>query len=73
MAEQMRANLELINNRLNALSEAYGNDMPNLRDHLAQLDAQVIGSAPASSVPVVKLPKAEPFDGTRSKLRGFLT
>jgi hypothetical protein len=45
----------------------------NVHDHLTQLDAQVGASAPISSVSGPKLPKAEPFDGTRSRLRGFLT
>jgi hypothetical protein len=38
-----------------------------------QLDAQVRASALISSVSRPKLPKAEPFNGTWSKLRGFLT
>jgi hypothetical protein len=38
-----------------------------------QLDAQVGVLALISSVSRPKLPKAEPFDGTQSKLRGFLT
>lgn len=38
------------------------------QDHIAQLDAQVGASAPKDAIGKVKLPKAEPFDGTRSKL-----
>jgi hypothetical protein len=38
-----------------------------------QLDAQVRALALISSISRPKLPKAESFNGTQSKLRGFLT
>jgi hypothetical protein len=56
-----------------ALNEQANYIQTNVHDHLTQLDAQVGASAPISSVSGPKLPKAEPFNGTRSKLRGFLT
>jgi hypothetical protein len=56
-----------------ALDEQANYIRTNVHDHLTQLDAQVGASAPISSVSGPKLPKAEPFDGTRAKLRGFLT
>jgi hypothetical protein len=56
-----------------ALNEQANYIQTNVHDHLTQLDAQVGASAPISSVSGPKLPKAEPFDGTQSKLRGFLT
>ncbi|GMF82058.1 unnamed protein product [Aspergillus oryzae] len=43
------------------------------QDHIAQLNAQVRASVPKDAIGKVKLPKAEPFNGTRSKLQAFLT
>ncbi|KAJ5105138.1 Retrotransposon polyprotein [Penicillium alfredii] len=58
--------------QLNTFSSKHDHDIGDLRDSVEQSAAQIAASAPASSVGI-KLPKAESFDGTRSKLRGFLT
>lgn len=44
-----------------------------VEDHLAQIHAQVTASVPASAVQGPRIPKAEHFEGNRTKLRGFLT
>lgn len=70
---ELQRNLADVTAQLNALGGNYNTHSASVKDHLEQLHAQVVASAPASAAPVVKLPKAEPFDGTRTKLRGFLT
>jgi hypothetical protein len=47
-----------------------------MQDHIEQLEAQLQApprAAPATTVPAVKVHKAECFDGTWSKLWAFLT
>jgi transposase InsO family protein len=59
--------------KLNMLGTDYEKQMPSVNDHLQQLHAQVVASAPAGAVQGPRLPKAECFEGNRTKLRGFLT
>jgi hypothetical protein len=52
------------------------NIITEMQDHIEQLEAQLQAPprvTPATTVPAVKVHKAECFDGTRSKLRAFLT
>jgi hypothetical protein len=52
------------------------NIITEMQDHIEQLEAQLQVSpqaTPATTVPAVKVHKAEYFDGTQSKLRAFLT
>ena len=52
------------------------NIITEMQDHIEQLEAQLQAPprpTPATTVPAVKVHKAECFDGTRSKLRVFLT
>lgn len=59
--------------QLNSFSNKHDSDIGDLRDSVEQSAAQIAASAPAATTGGIKLPKAETFDGTRSKLRGFLT
>lgn len=58
---------------LNVFSDKHEREIRDLRDASEQTQEQVKGSAPATAISGIKLPKAESFDGTRSRLRGFLT
>ena len=52
------------------------NIITEMQDHIEQLEAQLQAPprvTPATTIPAVKVHKAECFDGTRSKLRAFLT
>ena len=54
------------------------NIITEMQDHIKQLEAQLQAPPratpiPATTAPAVKVHKAECFDGTRSKLRAFLT
>jgi hypothetical protein len=69
----LKAIVKELQSNLNLLGGNYNNHAASVKDHLEQLHAQVVASAPATSVGAPKLPKAETFDGTRHKLRGFLT
>ena len=72
LVRQLRAHVVGLTNQLNQMTQDV-NRIPDMHDHIEQLNAQVGAAAPATAMHVVKLPKAEPFDGTRTKLRGFLT
>jgi hypothetical protein len=70
----LKNQIQTLIRQLDEFGGNYNTQYTGIRDHLEQLDAQVIGSAPISAIPGgPKLAKAETFDGTRSKLRGFLT
>jgi transposase InsO family protein len=69
----LKAIVKELQSNLNLLGGNYNDHAASVKDHLEQLHAQVVASAPATSVGAPKLPKAETFDGTRHKLRGFLT
>ncbi|KAI2786721.1 hypothetical protein POX_g09111 [Penicillium oxalicum] len=58
---------------LDQLGANYNVHSTSVKDYLEQLHAQVVASAPATTVRAPKLPKAETFDSNRQKLRGFLT
>jgi hypothetical protein len=54
------------------------NIITEMQDHIEQLEAQLqvpprVTPTPATTAPAVKVHKAKCFDGTRSKLRAFLT
>jgi hypothetical protein len=70
--ELQRVVRELKNN-LELLGGNYNQHSNSVKDHLEQLHAQVVASAPAGAVQGPRLPKAECFEGNRTKLRGFLT
>ncbi|EKV17987.1 Retrotransposon polyprotein, putative [Penicillium digitatum PHI26] len=59
--------------KLNELGSGAKSKFGEVDDYLAQFKEQVIASAPANAIKAPTLPKAEYFEGTRTKLRGFLT
>lgn len=59
--------------KLNELGSGAKSKFGEVDDYLAQFKEQVIASAPANAIKAQTLPKAEYFEGTRTKLRGFLT
>lgn len=70
-----RAIEEQITNLINQMNQnGAGNEvnLRELRDRLDQTEYQVGASAPTSTNGL-KLPKADTFEGNRSKLKGFLT
>lgn len=62
-----------LKHNLDLLGGNYNQHSTSVKDHLEQLHAQVVASAPVSAIQGPRLPKAECFEGNRSKLRGFLT
>jgi hypothetical protein len=65
----LERHIKILTDQLNNFGQGHNRDISELRESIQQTDAQF--QAPSPMAP--KLPKADNFDGTRSKLRGFLT
>jgi hypothetical protein len=71
---QLKQVIKNLQERFEKMGGSFTEHAKGTNDHIEQIMAQ-IGAIPPNNVitSTPKLPKAENFDGTRSKLRGFLT